>query len=262
MTNRCFRIAAATVLTVSLGAAQAASTTVFGDFADFFSSISYTSADGPPSGFFLFDAPVTGLAKFDPALGTLTDIIVTIGDSGPPAGPVFLSLSADIAATQADIEIPFSASAMVTGDAGLYYLTMATADTIFADFFDISASCGGGFADLVCADGGGVGGTDGEISGTTSIFGLVDPADFVGAGEFVETLVVGLFIETAATFTALDNVLEATLDVSYDVFAGTSALPTDPVIELTYVYTPVPLPGALLLFAPVAAGLAFARRRS
>lgn len=231
------------LLVLGLGpvAAAAESMTFFGDFDAISDGNSYTSDDPfDPNSFFLFDSSVVGIPKFDPTLGTLTDIIVSINGNNP----ILIDVFADLDAEQADEMFEFFADAYVEADAGLYYETPdPSIITLISEDASLGASCGGGMFEGGCFDSVGY---PSSVAGTVSILDDVDLADFVGAGD-VEKLLIGLFLGVSAEFLT-DNVTLATFDTFFDIY--TDGAPEQPVIELTYVYTPIPIPAAWLLLAP------------
>lgn len=245
--------------------AKAAEMTVFGDFDDFFSPLSYTSATPhDPGFFFLFDAGVMGIPKFDPGVGMLTDITVSVD----PLKPISFDIGGDFDAAQADTLSAFTSSVSLFGDFGVYYESGGIF-TVMGDVFSISAGCGGaamdpdgGCGDMAPAASDSAGPPFGptsvfELFGSDSIFADVDMGDFVGPGEMVDSLLVGMFIETTAMFVN-DNVSLSTLDVFYDIFAAGSGM--DDVVAVTYTYTPVPLPAGILLLGPALGLIAGSRR--
>jgi hypothetical protein len=245
--------------------AWSASISDSGAFADFFSSvdIEYSSLDPYDPGDFLpplggpLGAPVVGIDKFDPALGTLTEIYLEV------VAPIFLGFGGGISATQVDGGLPFAVEAIVAGEAGVYYVDAP--DTLVGletDDFDVYAGCGGGPGDGGCSSGVDVGFTDGMVVGPPKpISGMVDLADFIGAGE-VEVLSVAMFLQSGADFMPFglppDNVDEPVFfTVGYDVFDGIPG----PTVEITYEYSPVPLPAPILMLGSAALVLMGVSRR-
>ena len=90
-------------------------------------------------------------------------------------------------------------------------------------------------------------GVDGMLTGSSSVFGIVDMADFVGPG-LVDSLYVDLLIQDSADF-MLSNAT-ATAGLSFDVFDSDSGI-DDAVIGVTYTYAPsaIPEPTALVSLA-------------
>ena len=87
--RRITRFAVAMVAVFALVACQRSTAdeiTFFGDFADGFGAgPSYSSFDPPDPGSFTLDFSelIVGIPKFDPSLGTLTDITVFVEDTDP-----------------------------------------------------------------------------------------------------------------------------------------------------------------------------------
>ncbi len=258
-------LTAALLAVVALSAGNrvvAAEVTFFGDFEDDFGVASYDSLDPPMPGSFglEFTGTVLGIPKFDPSLGTLTDITVFIDP-----GTLFYTLGGSLDAVALMPDFTF-ADVIIAGDVGVYYEdpSFAFLDVI-VDFFDISGTCDGMPGDGGCGapldflsdDGEMGGGAPAEVDGSTSIIASVDPADFVGPGD-VDSLFVLLFLETTGTFD-LENA-DATASVDWDVFDGDSGA-DDPVIGVTYTFTPIPEPTTLLLAVSALALLGGLSRR-
>ena len=232
-------------------AAPADSMTYYGDFEDFFDSSFYLFSDpSEPGSSFLLDEAIVGIPKFDASLGTLTDIILTVEES-----TIMLGLDGSFEATQLDDSMEFGGFASIFGEIGVFYIketpTITTLETFLQDTFFLDGSCGGGPGDGGCSEPAFAGTFSGDdsIVGEVSIFGDVLLDDFVGPGE-VE-LSVGLLAPISAEFDLFENVDLATLEFSFDVFDGATGVDGD-TVGITYVYSPVPVPAAWLMFLPAA----------
>jgi hypothetical protein len=239
------RLAAALVTSGLLAASAPSSAdtvTWFGQFEAVSGGSFYSSLDpSDPGSFFLDFSRVVGIPRFDPALGTLTDITLTVD----PSAPIQVEIGGDLTGIQDDPGELFAAEAYVDGDYGVYYDSTSFLSTLLVDFFSAGASCDGGVDDGGCGDS--LYGVSDSLSGTSSILGSVDPADFIGASGSVESLIVGLFYPVSAEFPVTDNVSEVTLDLFFDLYDdGIGEGP----IGITYSYEPVPLPPAVALLGP------------
>ena len=200
----------------------------------------------------IFDSVVVGIPKFDPSLGTLTDITVFVDD--PDA--IFYTIMGGISAEESDPGLPdFTAEVTLLGDVGVNYETITTVHSILVDDIELSGFCGGMAGEGSCGDAL-LSTGDGVLEGSESIFTIVDLVDFVGPGD-VDSLFVQLFLESTATFDLTNATATATVD--YDVFDGDSGV-DDPVIGVTYTYTPVPEPTSVLLVASALAMFGWLRR--
>jgi len=263
--RRTSRFAAALLAVVTLVACQqvtAAEVTFFGDFEDGFGpGPTYTSFDVPePGSFFLaFDEPILGIPKFDPSLGTLTDITVFVEDTDP----IMYDVAGDIMATEIDPldSGGFDAGVDVSGgDVGINYEDPSglTLSPVITDSIDLMGSCGDTPGSGDCGESlFSSAEADGVLEGSSSIFGTVDLADFVGPGD-VDSLFVQIFLPTTAMFTTMNA--DAVVDFDLDVFAGFSVIGED-IVGVTYTFTPIPEPTSLLLAAPALALLVAMRRR-
>jgi|GEM_PF-4696433 len=233
--------------------------TFFGDFADGFgSAATYSTFDSPDSGFVLaFDEPIVGIPKFDPSLGTLTDITVFVEDTDP----ITYDIGGGLSVAEIDPMEPggFFGDVFISADVGINYEDPSgtSLTPVITDFLDLAGVCSGGPGEGGCGDGV-FHGEDGILEGSESVFGFVDPADFIGPGS-VDSLFVQLFVPTTAMFTTSNA--DADADVGFDIFAGISAPPVDSIVGVTYTFTPVPEPTSLLLAVPALALLGGRRRR-
>lgn len=257
-TNLAAPLATATLLSLSAGAA-ADEVTYFGDFEDAFGGVGgYSSEDPPvPGSFFLeVNEGVVGIPKFDPSLGTLTDITVFVDDSAP----IFYTLGGDVSADELDDGVPDGFGAMVSleTDVGLYYEATGGSgfESVVADVVELSGLCTGGAGDSGCIDEL-FAFADGELVGGASLFSTALLTDFVGLGD-VASLYVQLYVPVTADF----EVENATgfADLSYDISDLDSGA-DDEVIGVTYTYTPVPEPATLTFLLPAAACLRSRRAR-
>ena len=231
--------------------------TFFGDFADGFGPvpIAYSSSIPYEPGIFapVFHEMVAGIPKFDPSLGTLTDITVFVDASSP----IFYTLGGGMTVTEVDDSLPdYSASIMLFGDIMLNYESTSLASMILSEVIPlegmgIGAAGTGGFTTPVGTP------ADGSLIGAASVFGSVDLADFVGPG-LVDTLFIDLIVEDTADF-MVDN-STATASLAFDVFDSDSGV-DDAVIGVTYTFTPIPEPNTAGLFVCAASLFTLARRR-
>ena len=232
------------------GLSTAAIVVETGDFMDDFAGLAYSSSDPFSSSVAVLGTTITGIGKFDPALGTLTDIIIDIPMSTPISGIMIASMDA----TQIDESEEFEVSTDATAEFGIYYADTPTsllATPLGAELF-VALGCGGFSSDGGCGDGGG---DMVDLFGVASIFGLVDPADFIGAGT-VDTLSGNMLVPLFA-FWSTDNA-DGEMTIDYDISTG--GIPDE--IIVTYEYTPIPVPGALWLLGSVLAGVAGVRCRA
>ena len=229
------------------GVSSAAVIFEFGDIIDGFTTEDYFSSDASTSGFFTLGGTVTGISKFDPSLGTLTDIIIDVSIASPIVG----TLDATIDGTQIDELEEFGVDAGPEADFGIYYDTGSSLlSTPFTTGISTFAFCMGGPFEGSCSDTPGV-----EVDivfDTASIFGLVDVADFTGAGPVDKLLTLMFYPETVA-FDTTNADGEMSVDYGLDGGGGGE-------IMLTYVYTPIPVPAALWLLVVPLAGLWGLRR--
>ncbi len=213
--------------------------TFFGDFDDGFGGVPIAYESGIPysPGMLvpIFHEAVLSLPKFDPSLGTLTDITVFV-DAG---SPIFYTLGGTMEVTEVDGSLAeFGAMVGLEGDVSLNYMGSSLSDIIAAESIglggaDVGTMGMGSFSTPVAMA------ADGSLTGTKSIFGSVDLADFVGTG-MVDSLFVDLVIEDTADFTTANST--ATAALSFDVFDSDSGA-DDPVIGITYTYS-VPEPSS------------------
>lgn len=245
------------ILSLTSTLAKADSVTYYGDFFDDFGPGPSYSSDDAFSGSFIapFFEEVVGIPKFDPSLGTLTDIIVEIEEE-----TLFYYVDGGVIGTELDDSEPgFSVEFYAPGDIGLWYETPDSLSSVIFETFELSGICGGGPGDGECEDGIFMfSASDGVLSGSASILSEVVLSDFVGAGD-VETLILALFLADTGDF-FVENA-EGSAEVFWDVYAGVSSSPEDEVVSVTYVFTPVPLPAAAWFFGVSLVGLMTMKRR-
>ncbi|MFT4581966.1 MAG: hypothetical protein ACI915_000472 [Gammaproteobacteria bacterium] len=170
------------------------------------------------------------------------------------SSPVFYSIDGDITADQDDVDEAFDVLTFIEGELGIFYVkvdpTVTTLHSVFADQINIEASCSGFPGEFSCDGSADVQSSgNGELTGSQSLasFALLD--DFIGAGEEVTSLSIGLFVPGSADFSLQTNIAFAALDVFFDINDGFEQLgQSAEITSLTYVYSPVPIPGAWLLF--------------
>jgi hypothetical protein len=236
----------------------AAEITFFGDFEDGFGPAVFYDSEFPyePGSFDLvFSELVVGISKFDPSLGTLTDITIFIDTTDP----ISYSFDGGISAAELDDGLDgFSADMLSFGDVGVNYESPDFAlHPIIVDDFEVLGFCSGFPGEGFCGEAIDTTG-DGEVDGSESVMGLVDPADFVGLGD-VDSLFVQLFLEGTALFDLTNST--AVGEVFYDVFDGDSGA-DDAIVGVTYTFTPIPEPSSVLLTASMLALLGGMRRRT
>ncbi len=223
-----------TLLIAAPATLQAASITTSGSFGPFTHTHTYSPGD-TGGGLFLADTPVSGLAKFDPALGTLDAVLFTLHTSAEYSyslvtdGPVDLELPV-AAAVSGLSAYDYTAVTWVPGVSG----TTVFSAPVFPGIMPACDSFLGG-----CSDAPGLV-TDAVDAVSADITSVVSMPDILGAGSIDPAVfTVGVAFPEALGFT-LDNTGGATLDVSV-------AYPGGGVVELEYLFTPVPLPGAAWL---------------
>jgi hypothetical protein len=235
--------------------------TYFGDFEDVSGSgPSYSSSDTPEpdSSLFLFVESIVGIPKFDPALGSLTDITVFVEDTAP----ITYDISGDLTATNIGPADPggfgFIVDVRFDGDIGIHYEdpSGATLTPVFLDDLVFISSCAGSSETSSCsADADHF--EDGILEGSESVFGFVDPVDFVGPGD-VDSLFLIAFLSATAEFPTLINA-EAEVTTSFDV-SGSPVVGVS-IVGVTYTFDPIPEPTTLFLVAQALAVLAGVRKR-
>ena len=233
----------------------------FGDFTDVFGpvGVAYSSSIPFDPGAIVtpFHEAVVGLEKFDPSLGTLTDVTIFVG----PAEPIKYTLGGAMTVFETDplITTGYGASVDIMGGIELNYAG-ATPSTILGDMIHLSGTGAGAAGSGSFTTGVGFPGAHpGTLTGSTSVFSSVDLADFIGAGEFVDKLFVDLTVQSTGDFKTTNASAAAALD--FDVFAGFSNPPGSPVIGVSYTFTAVPEPSSLALLSLGALSLTFRRRR-
>ncbi len=208
--------------------------------------MSYSSVAGGGGGFFMDSEAVTGIGKFDPALGTLTEINLFAEFEAEFSIDVFgVDVIDDAEPHSVDFDadfIQFFIGYKPAGSSSTFVLP-ELALPAFASCF--GAPFEGECMDSFCDGATVVDGTD-----VMGVSGLV-LADFVGAGD-VDTLsaFIAIPVPGGGQF-ILDNVFEGEADLFAAMYN----------VDLTveYVCTPIPEPATFSLLA--LGGLAFLRRR-
>jgi len=217
-------------------ALQAASMMTTGSFGPFSHTENYSS-DGGGSSFFLDHTQVSGLDKFNPALGTLDAVLFTLNTSAEYSydlnadGPIdpAVDFTADVSGLSSHV---YTAVTWVPGGGGT---------TVFSSpvFVGIMPSCIGPAGSSGCSDSGGPT-TEAVNAVGADITSVVSMPDILGTGSIDPAIfTVGVGYPGALTFD-LVNIAGATLDVTVDYPSGGT-------VDLEYLFTPVPLPAAVWL---------------
>ncbi len=229
------------------GAASADVITEYGFFNDISDGEWYSSPGDLPMGFYFAEEAITGIGKFNPALGTLNSVTLYAEFEGYMEGTVLaddviddaLSHSVDFDADT----VPFFIGYEPGGGGSTWSLVNETYSAV--------GSCFGDPFDGPCYDTFG----DGDVttgSDVVSSLGGYLESDFVGVGDvaFLSAIVAlpsdGLFV--------LDNVASGWAEILVDMNF----------IDLTveYDYTPIPEPSSGLLVMAGLLGVAVVRRRA
>jgi len=200
-------------------------------------TIDYSDTFGPSAVPFPA-APLATLPLFDPALGTLTKVTLTL-DAETSGGTIAWDNEALITT---DITLGIGAEVTAVGLAAVTAVAMPL-QTDSATGIDADND---GAADFIGTDAfavlGGTG-SDSDSDELTSGFGT-----YVGVGSFDVTISssVETFLSTTGGFGPIDSVPGV----------------TEGAVTVTYEYTPIPEPGSALLLAPGLAALAWRRKRA
>lgn len=220
--------------------------TFTGTFADIDDFAVMTELDEGPGAATLTSAVVTGIPKFDPALGTLTAIRVSASYDYAASGDFFIDFVsepdgpylAEVFSIFHELGLNLRRSNSPGTGIGLINSTQFMPDTyaIFdpeqQDSFSESGSWS--FAD-----------------GEDDIFSSADLTDFVGTGD-VTVLEAAIFLPIEGEF-FLENVEAVTLET----FGGMS----DGEVQVSYDYVPIPEPGTTMMaFSGLILGLTRRRR--
>lgn len=244
--NRTSAFAVGIAMLVSLGSAigsHAAVTTTSSTILADTSARSYSSGDAFFAGYFADRVAITGLQKFDPSLGTLTGVALSVSYDytyglNLTSGPVTDSGQAHQAKADFSNFVFLVGNQIGTNTTVLHQTSLATNSLTAAG-----------------AAGAPPAGNSSSASGTLAtslknVTGSLNLANFTGTGD-VDSIIVATYLPYSGAFT-LTNVDSATAQSSAGRTAGT--------ISLQYTYnTAVPEPATLALTAAAFAG--FLRRR-
>lgn len=237
-----------------------------------FSSSSLLEAGaGLEDSFFMATArSLDGFTKFDPSLGTLTNIFLSVEvdvslrleliatELDPPDAGTFTVRFESVAPNFVRTGIIYNSSdpgrfLNVTSDEAIIP-TIGVIDALTEDF-DFDPDFGDGFFEETTINFGGF-----ANGGTTLATGSIDPFDLnVDISDFVGTgLVTGLRLRTLARINAgvgftVENINNPFLGVESRFQAGNATL--------QFVFTPIPEPSSAALVLLAALGLAARRRR-
>lgn len=221
--------------------------TFTGSFADITEFSFLTQEDQGGGSAFGSTAVVTGIPKFNPALGTLTGIRVSASYDYEASGDFFIDFltepdspySAEVSSLLHDLGLNLRRSSSPGTATVLNNLTQIMPDfySIFdPDFEDTFFDSG--FWDF----------SDGE----EDVFSIADLDDFVGTGE-VTVLDAGVFVPAEGDF-FLDNVDSVTLETSGSMTNGQ--------VQVSYDFVPIPEPGTTVMVALSALAIGLQRRRA
>ena len=208
-------------------------------------SSGYSSPGSLSNSASISDEPVTGINKFDPALGTLNSVTLIAELESTYSIAVFaLDVIDDQQAHTVDFETNFFEGFIGYSPGGGSSTSVA-----IGTYYQTTGSCGDDPMTEPCGNFFEEDTSDSDSVVISTELGSFDINDFFGVGP-VTTLTAELAVATDGLFT-LDNVLEAEADLA--------ATMTVVSVEVVYDYTPVPEPSSGLLLA-VAGLVALVRR--
>ena len=215
-----------------------------------YSSGAFYSSNDPFDGFFTFERATSPVfTKFDPSLGTLERVLLSI--------VIDVEWSADVSVISVPNEDPYDLSANFGElEAGFYYEPSETI-VLLSPISELS--------NVISTNVSGTGNDNGFESdfgsfgdASDSFVGTIEAnepdfvvSDFVGTGN-VEGLSIGLFTVATVDWT-LVNVDEASGNLDYTLFGGEATL--------QYEYTPIPEPATFGLLMGLAGWLLVIRLR-
>jgi hypothetical protein len=198
-------------------------------------TVSYNANWGPQS-IPTASGPAASLPLFDPSLGVLTQVTITL-NADTEAGSIIWDNESDIVT---DVTLGVGATVTATAPGAL----TLTAVPLQSNSTTGVAADNDGAADFAGADSFTVAGGSGSDSDTDSLTGVA-VAPYIGVGNF--NVNIGSVLATSV--------------ITSGGFGPTSVVngTTDGTVEVTYEYTPIPEPASLGLLA--AGGLMMLRRR-
>jgi hypothetical protein len=219
-------------------------------------SESYDSADSfdPNGGGIGITIGLGGLDKFDPALGTLNQILIKPGSSMGVAPYLYHYSEAQITINSAGM-IDFEVTPPFPADGGIYYLPsnsnfITSVSVIESDFYSYYSEFADAGDDILFLTDEGL---DLPESGNVMEISGFFADDFVGTGE-VTALEYGVFLPQSVEFTVVSSNIDfLEVFVQLELEAG--------YMDVEYHYTPVPEPRASAFIAALGA-LWLCRRRA
>ena len=232
------------VFVLGTGVSHADTVSETGFFSDLFASTGLTQLDTNNSSAIFEETEVTGIAKFDASLGTLTGVSLTAKFDTEMIASLYVDVVTDeslghFASFNANLPQIFIGYDP-TGSSSTFVFPERT---FYPSLFAIGAPFESGSDEIF---------ESASVDETTDVFassGFV-LSDFVGVGN-VDTLSAIIAMPVGGDF-ILDNVDEVFVSVEVDMFY----------IDLTveYTYTPIPEPTSLLLLMAAATGMTLRRR--